>query len=148
LAKPIDLTALVEPRLVKGEEVIGAVRVNWNGMVAPDVLARGKGLTGLTEPAPPPADPDTLVVFPSAKQMLLVLTGWRLLAWSLGFSGKPKDFLGEVPLTAVADVSWDEVRLGDLLRITMRSTAAIDLEVMRGDPGQVFYNELTALLSD
>lgn len=147
MAKPIDLAALVDPRLVPGEEAIAAVRVNWNGMMAPDPIAQGQGLTGLTTPAPEAPDPDTLVVFPSARQMLLVLTGGRLLAWGLGFSGRPKEYVGEVPLTAVAEVGYDESRFGGLLHITMRSTATIDLEVMRGEPGEPFFAELSALIA-
>jgi hypothetical protein len=147
MAKPIDLAALVDPRLVPGEEAIAAVRVNWNGMMAPDPIAQGQGLSGLAAPAPEAPDPDALVEFPSARQMLLVLTGGRLLAWGLGFSGRPKDFIGEVPLTAVADVSYDESRFGGLLHITMKSTASVDLEVMRGEPGEPFFVEVSALIA-
>lgn len=145
----IDVRGLTESVLVQGEELLGAVRVNWNGMVAPNRLSSQTGLTSLGhETEAPPPEPDALVVFPSAKQMFIALTGGRLLCWALGFSGKPKQYLGEVPLSAVAEVKLGEIRFGPLLRIVMVSSAVIDLEVMRGDDGQAFFENFVALVGD
>ena len=91
------------------------------------------------------ADPDVLVAFPSAKQMALVLTGGRLLAWALGISGKPKQYLGEVPLSAVAQVEAGRVRFGSLIRVTLKSGAVVDLEALRGEPGEEFGEQLAYL---
>lgn len=155
----LDLAGLAEPLLKPGEEVLGAVRVNWNGMVPPTQASRAMGLAGLgvpgvtgedgdeaaVEPAPP--DPDTLVVFPSAKQLALVLTGGRILAWSLGFSGKPKDLIGTVPVSAVEEVSLKAGRASSVLRIVMRSGAIVDLEGLRGEPIDDFHAQLQHLIS-
>lgn len=143
----VDPAALAADLLSSGEEVLGAVRVNWNGMVPPTQLSSAQGLVGLGADAPPPPDPDTLVAFPSAKQMVLVLTGGRLLAWSLGFSGKPKQYLGDVPLSAITEVHYGQVSFGGLIRVVMASTAVIDLEVMRGEPGDEFFAQLEHLVA-
>jgi hypothetical protein len=140
-----DLAELAAPALARGEEILATVRVNWNGMVPPAQVSTGAGLSALGQTLGPPT-PDQLVAFPSAKQMALVLTGGRILAWSLGLTGKPKQYLGEVPLTAIAEVQLDQVRFGGLIRIVMRSTAQIDLEVMRGEDGDGFFGQLRHLV--
>jgi hypothetical protein len=151
----IDLAGLAAPMLTSGEEVLGAVRVNWNGMVPPTQTVRAGGLTGLGMPGagvdaetstPEPPDPDALVAFPSAKQLGLVLTGGRILAWSLGFSGKPKEMVGVVPLSAVTEVSLDNVRMGGLMRFVMKSGAIVDLEALRGEPVENFHAQLQYLI--
>jgi hypothetical protein len=143
----IDLTALAAPGLANGEEVIATVRVNWNGMSAPVQVTTNTGLASLGQAIEPPG-PDQLAVFPSAKQMALVLTGGRILVWSLGMTGKPKQFIGEVPLSAVDRVEVGQVRFGGLMRIHMRSTAVLDLEVMRGDDGESFFGQLQHLVNE
>lgn len=143
-----DLAELAAPALARGEEVLATVRVNWNGMVPPAQVTSGAGLVGLAglgQTIEPPT-PDQLVAFPSAKQMALVLTGGRILAWSLGLTGKPKQYLGEVPLSAIAEVQMGQVRFGGLIRIVMRSTAQVDLEVMRGEDGESFFGQLQHLV--
>jgi hypothetical protein len=142
----IDLAALAATALAQGEEVVEGIRVNWNGMVPPVQVTTGRGLASLDGP-PPVLDADQLVEFPSAKQMALVLTGGRILAWSIGLTGKPKQFLGEVPLTAVAEVQIDQVRFGGVIRIVMKSGAIVDLEVMKGDPGEAFTSQLQGLIA-
>jgi hypothetical protein len=141
----IDLAALAAPALARGEEIVEAIRVNWNGMVPPVQVTTGKGLATLEGPAPV-LEPDELVAFPSSKQMALVLTGGRLLAWGIGITGKPKQFLGDVPLTAVADAQIDQARFGGVIRIVMRSGAVVDLEVMKGDAGDHFVAQLQGLI--
>lgn len=149
----IDLAGLAEPMLTTGEEIVGVIRVNWNGMVPPTQTVKAGGLAGLGAPgenadlaSPEPPDPDSLVAFPSAKQLGLVLTGGRILAWALGFSGKPKQFAGVVPVSAVASVSLDTVRTGGLLRIVMKSGAIVDLEAPRGEPIEDFHAQLDYLV--
>ena len=141
----VDPGALAADLLSAGEEVLGAVRVNWNGMVPHTQLSTTQALA---EQRPDGPDPDTLVTFPSAKQLALVLTGGRLLVWSLGFSGKPKQFLGEVPLSAISEVHYGQVSFGGLIRVVMASTAVVDLEVMRGEPGDQFFEQLQHLVND
>lgn len=145
----IDFGGLASQVLDSGEEFIAGIRVNWNGMVGPSRLTAAQGVAGLgmAEVVPPP-DPEALVTFPSANQLALVLTGGRILCWSLGFSGKPKQYLGDVPLTAITSVTRTELRFGPLLRITMRSGAVVDLEVMRGDDGDGFFEQVVGLVEE
>ncbi len=135
-----DLSSLASPLLTEGEHVVADVRVNWNGMETPrtaSALRIGGSDEGVGEP-----DSDALVTFPSAKQMALVLTGGRVLAWSLGISGRPKEYLGAVPLSAISRVDGGPVQLGSLIRISLKSGAIVDLEAMRGEPGEEFQIEL------
>ena len=78
-----------------------------------------------------------------ARQMAIVLTEYRLLIWSLGFSGKPKDYIGDVPLSAITSVALGEGGFGDILRISMVSSAEVDLEIMRGEPAEAFATALS-----
>lgn len=141
----VDLNALASPLLVDGEEVIAGVRVNWNGMIAPTRATTPLQLGLGPDDEMPVLEPDELVEFPSAKQLALVLTGGRLLAWSLGISGKPKQYLGDVPLSAVTNVEAGEVQFGSLIRISLKSGAVVDLEAMRGEAGDRFGAELHQL---
>jgi len=126
-----QLIDLAQSALSPGEEVLGVVRVNYNGTVLPSA-SMGSGAFGDTDGEP---EPDALVAFPSAQQMGLVLTGGRILVWALGFSRKPKAYLGEVPLTAVSEVHAGEVRFGPLMRLVMRSGATVDLEIPHKESG-------------
>jgi hypothetical protein len=77
--------------------------------------------------------------------MALVLTDSRLLAWSLGISGRPKQFLGDVPLSAVHAVEAASMQFGSLIRISLKSGAVVDLEAMRGEPAERFGQQLHLL---
>lgn len=151
-----QLQPLIAQHVVAGEDCLAAVRVNYNGMSSANTLSSRPGLAGLAglegvdmaAAELPPPDPDALVSFPQARQMAIALTGGRLLCWSLGLTGKPKQFLGEVPLTAVEHVGGASGRLGDVLRIRMRSGAEVDLEVLRGEDGVGFTEQLVALVGD
>jgi hypothetical protein len=138
----IDLAELAAPLLKPGEELLAGVRVNWNGMVPPTKAVTAAA--GLETSAP---EPDALVSFPSAKQMAIALTGGRLLVWSLGFSGKPKQYIGEVPMSALAEVHFGQLRLGGLVRLVMKSGAVVDLEAMRNEPAEDFFAQLQHLVA-
>jgi hypothetical protein len=127
-----QLVALAQPGLAPGEEVLGAVRVNYNGTVQPNAATMAGGL-GIETGAP---DADSIAAFPSAQLMGLVLTGGRILVWSLGFTGKPKSFLGEVPLSAVTEVHAGEISFGPVIRLVMKSGATVDLEIPHKEPGR------------
>lgn len=129
-----QLIELAQSALSPGEEVLGVVRVNYNGTVQPNTATMGSGLGSLDSAGAP--EPDALVAFPSAQQMGLVLTGGRILVWSLGFSRKPKAFIGEVPLSAVAEVHAGEISFGPLMRIVMKSGATVDLEIPHKEEGR------------
>lgn len=145
-----QLIQLAQPALAPGETALASVLVNYNGTVQPNTLTVKAGLASLAPPdmvqveAP---DPDSLVVFPSARQMGLVITERRLLVWALGFSGKPKTYLGAVPLSAVETATIGEVRLGSHISLTLRSGASVDLEVLPKESGEAFVSQLHRLVT-
>jgi len=147
VGKHADLIAkLAEEQLAQGEQLIVAVLANYNGTVPPASLP-ASGMVPRAEGEPPPVvDPDALVVFPSARQLAMGLTGGRILVWSLGFSGKPKQFIGDVPLSAITGVSEEDARNGDILRLALASGAKVDVEIVRGESGVAFVGELRNLL--
>ncbi len=143
-----QLTALALAALSQGEDVRGAVRVNYNGTVAPNTVSVGQSFAGLDlDDAQKPSAPDPYmaVSFPSAKQMGLVLTPGRIMVWALGMSGKPKQYLGEVPLGAIREAKTGETRFGPVVRFVMKSGAVIDLEIMKGEPADEFIEKVKEL---
>lgn len=141
------LQSLAGPMLASGEEPLAAVRVNYNGTIQSNALGTNPTIGGVADAEEEGPDPDALVSFPVAKQMALLLTGGRVLAWSLGFSGKPKQYVGQAPLTAMREVHAGEIRFGPLVRIVMKSHAAVDLEILRGEDADGFIAELKHLVN-
>lgn len=135
--------SLAEPLLHPGEEVIEVVLVNYNGTEKPSSLPGSAGAPNAAEQG---VDPDLLVTFPTARQMALALTGGRLLVWGLSMTGKPKNHLGEVPLSSLVEVARADVRFGGVLRLTLRSGARVDVEILRGEPAESFAENLEALV--
>jgi hypothetical protein len=142
-----QLAKLLEPALHAGEEVVGMACVNYNGTVAPNVITIDVAVNELSDERRDEVlhDPDAFVRFPAAKQMALALTGGRLFVWSLGFSGKPKHYVGEVPLTAIVEVVFSARGYGQL-ELVMKSGARVDLEFARGEQGEQFSADLGALV--
>ena len=81
----------------------------------------------------------------SRYQCVGVAAAGRLLAWSLGISGRPKQYLGEFPLSAIDHVEAGRVNLGSLIRISLKSGATVDLEALRGESGEDFSEQLRQL---
>jgi hypothetical protein len=74
------------------------------------------------------------VEFPTAKQLALVLTDARLLIWSRGgLKGKPKAFLGEVPLEVLDRITVEPGPGPRRLTILMNSGWEIRLEQSHDD---------------
>lgn len=140
-----QLVALAQPALAPGEEILGAVRVNYNGTVQPPAATSTDGMGGIETGIPAP-DADSMAAFPSAQLMGLVLTGGRVLVWSLGFTNKPKSYLGEVPISAISEVHAGEVRLGPLMRLVMKSGATVDLEIPHKEAGRNDFIDHLAFL--
>jgi hypothetical protein len=140
---------LVAPVLAPGEELVATVKVNYNGTVPPNILTVGTGATGIpgleapATPAAGPPDPDLVLAFPTANQMVLALTGGRIFGWALGVTGKPKQFVGEIPLSAIERVDAGDNGHASVLRVFMKSTAIVDLEFMHGEPAAAFVEQLT-----
>jgi hypothetical protein len=139
---------LAATTLIDGEQVRTAALVNYGGKVNINQPPPGLSALGHTDTQVAAGEalaerygdrPD--VSFPSAKQMTLVLTDIRLLVWSRGLSGKPKAFIGEVPVDAIASVVSD-ARLGDdRITINMRSGWEVHLDVTKDD-GRGFVEAL------
>jgi hypothetical protein len=148
VAKDADqIRELVAPILGPGEEVVAIAKVNYNGTIAPNTLSVEAAIAGIDlDQTGGTPDPDAVVSFPSANQMALALTGGRLFCWSLGFSGKPKQYLGEVPLTAIAELHTGEISFGAILRVVMKSGAVVDLEFMKGEPAVPFTDAIMDLV--
>lgn len=127
--------SLAEPMLGPGEGLIETVLVNYNGSMPATTLPGGAARSD---------DPDAQVTFPSSRQMAIGLTDRRLLVFSLGFSGKPKQHIGDVPLSAIDDVGKADNRLSGILRLTLRSGARVDLEVLPKEPAEAFVEQLAA----
>lgn len=140
-----QLRTLAEPILVSGEEPLCGVRLNYNGTVQSNALSTNPSIGGIADPDGKP-DPDAAISFPAANQLAVLLTGGRLLVWGLGFSGKPKQYLGEVPLTALREVHAGEIRFGPLVRLVMKSGATVDLEVKRNEDADGFIDHLKHLV--
>lgn len=90
-----------------------------------------------------------IVAFPSAAQMAIVLTDHRLVIWSRGgFKGKPKAFIGEVPLEAIGAVGVEPRPKGDRLSISMRSGWEITLDVEGDRADEHFGTTLAAAVGE
>lgn len=148
MAKGKDqIETLVASVLQPGEELIVSAKVNYNGSVPSNLITLNAGVSAIDASAEhPPIDPDAIFAFPTANQMLLALTGGRIFAWSLGVTGKPKQFVGEVPTSAIASLDTGDHHYGEMMRIHMKSGTIVDLEFMRGEPAEDFCRELRALV--
>ena len=135
-----DVDALVAPALHTGEELHAWVRVNYSGQTAPPAKLR-TGLAALGDTEPPPAE--DLVMFPAHRTMLLALTGGRIMAYALGVTGKPKQYLGDVPVAALQSCELESGRINPNMTIVMASQANVLLEVVEGQHVD-FANELRA----
>lgn len=133
-----DVASLVEPALQPGEELLGWIRVNYSGQTEPPAKRR-VGIAALGDEAPPSAE--ELMTFPAHRQMVLALTGGRILAYTMSMTGKPKQFGGEVPIAALTGCEFRDGRLGGHLSIDMISRVNVQLDVVDGD-GESFAHEL------
>lgn len=140
--------ALAVEKLDPGEELIELVFVNYNGGVPSPNLPRGAipGTLGPDAAMRAGAD-DAQVTFPANRQMAIALTGARMLVWGLSLTGKPKTYLGEVPVSAVAEVAVSVIRSGDVLRLELKSGAKVDLEIPAGEPSGRFIRSLEELVA-
>ena len=138
-----DVAALAAPALESGEEVLGWIRVNYSGQTEPPAKRR-VGIAALGDTHPP--TPEQLATFPAHRQMVLVLTGGRILAYTISMTGKPKGFGGEVPIAVLTGCQFEPSRLGGHLSIDMVSLVNVRLDITDGD-GEGFASELAASIA-
>lgn len=110
-----ELKELATKVLVSGEGVLAAADARYAGKV--NLHQPARGLVDLGHVEAQLAAGEALAErygehpgasFPSARQMALVLTDQRLLCWSRGgLRGKPKAFIGEVPLDTIGQVGYE-----------------------------------------
>lgn len=135
-----------------GESVVDAVKVIYGGKVhldqgtggqggfgAQDAVIAGEQLAHRVGDAPS-------VGFPAAKQMALVLTARRILVWATGgLRGKPKSFIGEVPVAAIAGLAVEPARSTVRLQIKLHSGWEVNLDA-RGEAASRFGDNLRRLV--
>jgi hypothetical protein len=142
-----QVAELVRPILRPGEELLATARLDYNGTVPPNVTQLDASILVVEGEHLPPPDPDRTVAFPVAKQIAAALTGGRLFVWSLGLTGRPNRFVGEVPVRAMATVRGGSAVSGAAtLQVTMKSGAIVDFEFLRGEPADAFTEQLVALV--
>lgn len=137
-----------------GESVIDAVKVGYGGKVNLDQPGTGRGAFGAQDSvlageqlANRMGDAPS-VGFPAAKQMALVLTAGRILIWGTGgLRGKPKNFLGEVPIAAIEGLDVQAARSSVRLQIKLHSGWEVSLEA-RGETAAGFGDNLRRLVEE
>jgi hypothetical protein len=131
-----DLQAVATESLAAGERICGAALVGYGGKVNLSQPTQGLAVMGHHETQVAAGEsmverygerPD--VHFPSARQMAIVLTDRRLLIWSRGLSGKPKAFIGEVPLGVVASATCEARPGAQRLQLGLSSGWEVQLDV-------------------
>lgn len=146
-----ELTGLAREYLTADEQVLGALSVTYAGKVnlsqTPTGLAalgQGDDQVAAGEQLARRIGSEPVAVFPQARQMALVLSPRRLLVWSRGgLKGRPKAFLGEVPLAAIEQVGFEDARTG-ATRISVRTNSGweVNLESSRHESGVPFAQAL------
>lgn len=141
-----ELQELALEYVLDDEHILDAIDVQYAGKVnldqaaaGPDGLMRGNERVAAGEELADRLGDHEIAVFPSEKQMALVLATSRVLVWSRGgFRGKPKAFLGEVPLGAIEQVTHDSDAGGRQLVVKMWSGWELHLEMVGAGDGGTF----------
>ena len=144
-----ELQELAGEYMLDGERIVDAIDVQYAGKVnleaagtGMDSLMSGVDRVALGEDLADRVGDHQIAVFPSEKQMALVLATGRVLVWSRGgFRGKPKAFLGEVPLGAIEQVTHGTEGGGHQLVIKMWSGWELHLEMVGPGDCEVFGAE-------
>lgn len=156
MGKPSDtlpvLIELARPGMGPNEAPVAAAKVNYNGVSVVHTatlraeMAAMNAVVGLEASSDAAVDPDTLVSFPAASKMAILVTNERLVSWGIGITGKPQKVMGSVPGRAIVRVEHGAVTFGPLVRIVLKSGAVVDLEVLKGDDVDLFVAALRALI--
>lgn len=137
---------VAEGRLAPDEAILTAVRVNLQGTVAATAAGAIGGAVGAVVAAQAleaGGEEADVAGFPSDPQQALGLTERSVvITGRSGLSGRPKRFRCRVPLDEIEAVRHEPGRLGDTLRITMRSGAEVTYSCVKVDPGAAFARAL------
>ena len=80
---------------------------------------------------------------PFAQQMALGLTKSRIILWSRSqMSGKPKEVIGEIPLSEIVGATFEKGKLGDLIQLQFADSNSLQLESIKVNKGEDFIDEL------
>ncbi len=146
-----ELRELALEYIPDGEEILDAVDVEYAGKVNLEAPMGLEGLADGGDRVRAGADlaarigEHPITVFPSERQMALVLAEGRVLVWSRGgFRGKPKAFLGEVPFPTIEQVTHEDGVGGQHLVVKMWSGWQIHLEMVGDGDGEAFGSEFAA----
>lgn len=132
--------------LAAEEPIVASCVVDYNGTLPPSHAREDAAIAGVGPGAHMgPPDPVSLVAFPVATRMAIVLTPTRVLVFGVGFTGTPKKFLGAVPLASVSEIRQHDGVHGEQMSVVMRSGAVVDLERRDGDPASVIVARLADL---
>ena len=141
------LIKLSAEHLKSGEELLVGVRVSLKG-TALGVGLSAAGVRGGSKVMSEGQDQAKDAGIPFAQQMALGLTSQRMIVWSRSqWTGKPKDLLGEIPLT---DITWGTVgpgSRGDTCTLKLSEDKVLELESVKIDKGEEFVNELKTFLA-
>ncbi|GBD87189.1 hypothetical protein BMS3Abin03_01116 [bacterium BMS3Abin03] len=86
---------------------------------------------------------------PLCQQMALGLTNKRIIIWKRSaFTGKPKEIIGEIPLSNIKDVSFEAGTFGDKLIFNFTEDKVLELESVKVDNGKGFADNLRKLISN
>ncbi len=151
-----ELQELALEYVPDGERILNAVDVQYAGKVnldqpamGLDELVRGGERVSVGEDLADRLGDHPNAVFPSEKQMALVLAEGRVLVWSRGgFRGKPKAFLGEVPLPTIEQVTHEAGVGGQHLVIKMWSGWEVHLEMVGPGDGEAFGSEFATRVAE
>ena len=146
------LSKLAQEHLSAEEEITAGLRVNLKGTALGVGLTVGIGgvlgsLAG-SKPLKEGRDQASEAGIPFTQQMALGLTNERILLWSRSqLSGKPKDLLGEIPVSDIVDVLFEKGALGDRIAFTFSEEKVLELESVKVDNGEMFVKALKEIIS-
>lgn len=132
------------------EEIITGLRVNLKGTAVGIGLSTLGGAAGMTMGSEMMSDglqQAKNAGIPFAQQMALGLTENNIYTWKRSaFSGKPKELIGKIPLSDIKDVQFGKGKLGDILKLIFAEDKMLELESVKIDNGEEFYNKLKEMI--
>jgi hypothetical protein len=141
-----QLVGMTQKSARDGEVVVAALEADYGGKVnldqPPPGLVEGRYAETTIVAGQQLAErmgEHPAVVFPTSRQMALVLTSRRIHVWSRsGLKGKPKAYLGDVPLEAIERVAHEISGTRGSVMVKMNSGWEIHLDGASADESAAF----------